>query len=138
MTTSNTLFARTAVVALFCAAAFAVQAEDTMSKDMDMNMDMSNMSHSTDTMNSKQMTHEQMTVKTYPLHGKIEQIDTNNLTITLAHNAVTELAWPAMTMTFPVAKVQLLNGLSVGQTIDARITANENEPPMIQAIKLAK
>ena len=55
MTTSNTLFARTAVVALFCAAAFAVQAEDTMSKDMDMNMDMSNMTHSTDTMNSKQM-----------------------------------------------------------------------------------
>ena len=134
MTTSNTLFARTAVVALFCAAAFAAQAEDTMSKDMDM----SNMSHSTDTMNNSQMAHDQMAVKTYPLHGKIEQIDTDNLTITLAHDAVTELEWPAMTMTFPVAKVQLLNGLSVGQTIDARITANENEPPMIQVIKLAK
>ena len=134
MTTSNTLFARTAVVALFCAAAFAAQAEDTMSKDMDM----SNMGHSTDTMNNNQMTHEQMAVKTYPLHGKIEQIDTDNLTITLAHDAVTELEWPAMTMTFPVAKVQLLNGLSAGQTIDALITANEGESPMIQAIKPAK
>ena len=134
MTTSNTLFARTAVVALFCAAAFAAQAEDTMSKDMDM----SNMSHSTDTMNNSQMAHDQMAVKTYPLHGKIEQIDTDNLTITLAHDAVTELAWPAMTMTFPVAKVQLLNGLSVGQTINARITANEGESPMIQVIKPVK
>lgn len=134
MTTSNTLFARTAIVALFCAATFAAQAEDAMSKDMDM----SNMSHSTDTMNNNQMTHDQIAVKTYPLHGKIEQIDTNNLTITLAHDAVAELEWPAMTMTFPIAKVQLLNDLSVGQTIDARITANEGESPMIQAIKLAK
>ena len=137
MTTSNTLFTRTAVIALFCAAAFAAQAEDTMSKDMS-HQDMSNMTHMNDTMGNQQMTHEQMTVKTYPLHGKIEQIDTSNLTITLAHDAVTELQWPAMTMTFPVAKVQLLNGLSVGQTIDARITASESESPMIQAIKQAK
>lgn len=134
MTTSNTLFARTAVIALFCVATFSAQAEDTMSKDMDM----SNMSHSTDTMSNNQMMHDQMAVKTYPLHGKIEQIDTDNLTITLAHDAVTELEWPAMTMTFPVAKIQLLNGLSAGQTIDARITANEGESPMIQVIKPVK
>ena len=134
MTTSHTLFTRTAIIALFCSATFAAQAEDAMSKGMDM----SNMSHSTDSMNNSQMTHEQMAVKTYPLHGKIEQIDADNLTITLAHDAVTELEWPAMTMTFPVAKVQLLNGLSVGQTIDARITANEGESPMIQVIKSVK
>lgn len=134
MTTSNTLFARTAIVALFYSAAFAAHAEDAMSKDMDMG----NMSHSTDTMSNNQMTHERMTVKTYPVHGKIEQIDADNLTITLAHDAVTELEWPAMTMAFPVAKVQLLNGLSAGQTIDARITANEGESPIIQVIKPVK
>lgn len=138
MTTSNTLFTRTAVIALFCAAAFTAQAEDTMSKDMDMNMDMSNMTHTTDTMNNQPMTHEQMTIKTYPLHGKIEQIDAGNLSMTLAHDAVTELGWPAMTMTFPAASVQLLNGLSIGQTIDARFTANEGEAPIIQSIAPAK
>lgn len=134
MTTSISLFIRTAIVTLFYIATFSVQAEDAMPKDMDMN----NMTHAAETIDNKQMSHQKMTIKTYPLHGKIEQIDANNLTITLAHDAVVELEWPAMTMTFPVANVQLLNGLFAGQTIDARITAGEGQPPMIQVIKPVK
>ncbi len=136
MTIKNTLFTHTAIAVLLSAAALSAHAEDAMAG---MNhQDMGNMTHMNDTMNNQQMSHEQMSAETYPLHGKVEKIDAANLTITLAHDAVTELNWPAMTMTFPVAKVQLLNGLSVGQTIDARFTAKEGGSPLIVVIKPAK
>lgn len=136
MTIKNTLFVRAVIVTLLSGAALLAHAEDTMAG---MNQqDMNNMPGMNDTMSNQQMSHEAMTTKTYPLHGKIQLIDLENKTLTLAHNAVTELGWPAMTMSFPVVNANLLKGLSTGQTIDARITANEGETPQIVAIKPAK
>ena len=50
--------------------------------------------------------------------GVVKAIDTANGTITLKHQAIASIQWPAMTMTFKVASPDLLNAAKVGDTVN--------------------
>lgn len=49
--------------------------------------------------------------------GVIKAIDTAKGTITLKHQAIASIQWPAMTMTFKVASPDLLKAAKVGDTV---------------------
>jgi Cu(I)/Ag(I) efflux system protein CusF len=50
--------------------------------------------------------------------GVVESIDAANGRITIAHEAIEALGWPAMTMGFKVARPELLEGIESGERID--------------------
>jgi len=81
---------------------------------------------------------ETAVVKTFPLHGVIKAIDATALQLTLQHNAVQALNWPAMTMPFQVKDAALLKGLKTGQTIDAQFTTEDGQAPTIVSLKTSK
>ncbi len=66
----------------------------------------------------------QASVDTYRAHGTVENIDPANQQITVAQNSVTELGWPARTMTYQIHGQKILNDVKVGQTVDVTFTAN--------------
>ncbi|MDR3323368.1 MAG: copper-binding protein [Zoogloeaceae bacterium] len=49
--------------------------------------------------------------------GIVKHLDPARLRLTLAHEAIEKLNWPAMTMSFAVTDKSLLNGLKVGDTV---------------------
>lgn len=49
--------------------------------------------------------------------GVVKAIDTANGTITLKHEAIPSIQWPAMTMTFKVASPDLLKKAKVGDKV---------------------
>ena len=49
--------------------------------------------------------------------GVVTEIDANGGTVTIKHEAIKTLGWPAMTMSFKAAPASLLKGLKVGQKI---------------------
>ena len=60
--------------------------------------------------------------------GKVVSVDRKQLGITLAHEAIKSLNWPAMTMEFYVAKASLLDGLKAGELVRFELRqSNENE-----------
>jgi Cu/Ag efflux protein CusF len=60
--------------------------------------------------------------------GVIKAIDTKQGTITLDHQAIKELNWPAMTMAFKVADPKLLTGRTVGEKVDFGWKGNDKSP----------
>ncbi|MBP7980798.1 MAG: copper-binding protein [Tolumonas sp.] len=120
MTSTNTKFARIALFTLSTLFAVGSQAEETMSHDMSQMPGM----------NMGQQQQQQM----YPLNGRVVTVDTANQQVTLEHDAVTELNWPAMTMPFKMADAKLLDGLQPGQTIMAMFTTKEGEAPTIVSL----
>lgn len=66
----------------------------------------------------------QASVDTYRAHGTVENIDSANQKITVAQNSVTELGWPARTMTYQINGQKILNNVKVGQTVDVTFTAS--------------
>ena len=50
--------------------------------------------------------------------GVVQSIDAASGRITIAHEAIAALGWPAMTMGFKVARPELLEGIENGQRID--------------------
>ena len=119
MTTTTTQFARIALFTLATLFAVGPQAQETMS------------SHDMSQMPGMSMDQSQ---KTYPLNGRVVAVDVANQQVTLEHDAVTELNWPAMTMPFKVADAKLLQGLQPGQTIMAMFTVNEGAAPTIVSL----
>ena len=77
---------------------------------------------------------QQQQQQMYPLNGRVVTVDTANQQVTLEHDAVTELNWPAMTMPFKMADAKLLDGLQPGQTIMAMFTTKEGEAPTIVSL----
>ncbi len=75
-----------------------------------------------------------MAANQYPLNGTVVSIDEANKQVTLSHDAVKELNWPAMTMPFSVADVSLLKGLKSGQHIMAMFTTKEGQSPTIVSL----
>jgi len=69
--------------------------------------------------------------------GVITAIDAKQGTITLAHQAIKEMNWPAMTMAFRVSDPKLLTGRSVGEKVTFQLKGNESSPT-VTAIQLAK
>ena len=49
--------------------------------------------------------------------GKVEEVDAQNATLTLAHGAIASLKWPAMTMEFQVSTPALLANVKQGATV---------------------
>ena len=119
MTFIKTTATRLITFTLSSLLAISVQAAETMSHDMGQMQGM--------TMSATQQ-------KTYPLNGRVVAVDNANLQVTLEHDAVTELQWPAMTMPFKVADAKLLEGLQPGQSIMAMFTTNEGEAPTIVSL----
>ena len=50
--------------------------------------------------------------------GVVQSVDTANGSLTIAHEPIAGLGWPAMTMAFKVARPELLEGVSAGQHIE--------------------
>lgn len=71
----------------------------------------------------EQMSKESSTVTTAQAVGVITAIDTKENILTLNHEAIAAIKWPAMTMGFKVADPALLNGLTVGQKVDFELKA---------------
>lgn len=57
--------------------------------------------------------------------GKITKIDADAGRVTLAHEPVKSLKWPAMTMGFKVKDKMLLEKLTVGKTVDFEFTQSD-------------
>ena len=119
MTSTTTQFARVALFTLTALFAVGSQAQETMS------------AHDMSQMPGMSMDQSQ---KTYPLNARVVAVDVANQQVTLEHDAVTELNWPAMTMPFKVADAKLLQGLQPGQTIMAMFTVNEGAAPTIVSL----
>lgn len=49
--------------------------------------------------------------------GVVRAIDATHGTITLQHQAIASIGWPAMTMTFKVPSPKLLQGVKVGEKV---------------------
>jgi Cu(I)/Ag(I) efflux system protein CusF len=50
--------------------------------------------------------------------GTVTKVDASSKKVTLAHEPVESLSWPAMTMGFSVKDEALLTKLKVGETVD--------------------
>ncbi len=84
--------------------ATSILAEQRMNHD-----DMKNMAPKAET-SDQQITHS--------AKGTVTKVDASSKKVTLAHEPVESLSWPAMTMGFVVQDEQLLNNLNVGDTVD--------------------
>jgi Cu(I)/Ag(I) efflux system periplasmic protein CusF len=74
------------------------------------------------------------TVKSGSGSGVVKSVDLKAHTVTLDHEPIPAIGWPAMTMTFPVASPDLLNGIAAGQTVTFDVTVTDNKP-LITALK---
>ena len=54
--------------------------------------------------------------------GVVKSVDAKNNTVTLAHDPVASLKWPAMTMAFKADDPKLVQGLTAGQKVDFEFT----------------
>jgi Cu(I)/Ag(I) efflux system protein CusF len=50
--------------------------------------------------------------------GVVESVDTANGSLTIAHEPIAALGWPAMTMSFKVDRPVLLEGVEAGEQIE--------------------
>ena len=56
--------------------------------------------------------------------GVVEAVDTAKGTVTIKHQAIASIHWPAMTMTFKAAKPELLKGVKVGEKVQFGLHVN--------------
>jgi Cu(I)/Ag(I) efflux system membrane fusion protein len=68
-------------------------------------------------------------------HGKVVGIDLKRSKITLAHEAIAQLNWPAMTMDFSVKDSQQLVQLKVNDAVEFDLKADTQEDYVIVHIK---
>ena len=61
------------------------------------------------------------TPTTHTVKGVVKKIDTKASTVTLAHEPVNSLNWPAMTMGFKVADKMLLDKLAEGKKVEVEL-----------------
>lgn len=66
----------------------------------------------------------QADVETYQTHGVVQSIDASAKTITVKQDAVTELGWPARTMSYSVDGNNILDGIMTGEAVDVTFTAD--------------
>jgi Cu(I)/Ag(I) efflux system periplasmic protein CusF len=50
--------------------------------------------------------------------GVVQAIDEASGTVTIAHEPIESLGWPAMTMPFKIARPNVLDGVTVGERIE--------------------
>ncbi len=134
-------FTISVLTSLVLGASLSALADDSM-KDMDMKMPMkSGSSMSAGAMKGMDRGNMKMTSSTDAkvAHGVgvIKSIDAKADMITLNHQAIKELKWPAMSMGFKVANPKLLSGLKVGQKVTFELKT-EGAKEIVTVIKPAK
>jgi len=67
---------------------------------------------------------------THLAHGVIRELDRHQGSVTIAHEAIPELKWPAMVMPFKASAAQL-QGLGVGDAVEFRFTDGEMDPQIV-------
>ena len=65
----------------------------------------------------------QAAVDTYSAHGSVVAVNAANQEITVKQDAVSELGWPARTITYTADGSNVLKGITVGQTVDVKFTS---------------
>lgn len=60
--------------------------------------------------------------------GVVTAIDSKAVTITIKHEPIAALKWPAMTMTFKVKNAALLTGITVGEKVGFELTSDNGKP----------
>jgi len=96
--------------------------------DEAMHHDMADMSH-----DSPMPAH--MDAMSYQTRGKVVALNAEQGLITLAHEAVPALNWPAMTMPFRLADKALLDGLAVGQAVEFGFVPEPGQSPKILSLQ---
>lgn len=66
----------------------------------------------------------QADVEIYQTHGVVQSVDATAKTITLQQDAVSELGWPARTMSYSVDGNNILDGIAKGESVDITFTAD--------------
>ncbi len=61
---------------------------------------------------------DKMERMTYAGSGMVKSVDKTKSTVTLAHEPIAALSWPAMTMAFKVTDAMLFDKLMVGKKMD--------------------
>ena len=79
-------------------------------------------------------THQEPVEKTPTGHGKVVDIDIKSAHITLNHEPIQALNWPAMTMGFNVVDPKVLNQLKVGDTVAFGLKAEKPQKPDMPTI----
>jgi Cu/Ag efflux protein CusF len=100
-------------------------------KGMDMSACKDMMQEKTSDSNSRGMSNKGAVHKTSAV---VKAVDQANGNVTLAHDQVKTLNWPAMTMTFGVKDKSLLDKLTVGKRVDVEFTQQESNY-IISAVK---
>ncbi|HEO1794095.1 TPA: copper-binding protein [Acinetobacter baumannii] len=83
----------------------------------------------------EQMSKEPSTATTAQAVGVISVIDTKENILTLDHDAIPAINWPAMKMGFKVADPSLLNGLTVGDKVEFELK-KEGDIYLVTAVKV--
>jgi Cu(I)/Ag(I) efflux system protein CusF len=65
--------------------------------------------------------------------GVVRAVNAQQGSVTIAHEAMPALGWPAMTMAFRVRSAEILNGIAVGARVHF-VLANEDGRPVVTAI----
>ena len=110
---------------LATSAAFAQQKMDDM-KGMDMKGDMKGMD-----MGKKSATGDKTS---HTAKATVKKVDTKQGTVTLAHDPVTSLNWPAMTMSFKVEDKMLMKKLTNGKRVVVDF-AKQGEDYVVTSVK---
>ena len=63
----------------------------------------------------------------YKATGSVKSVNKSAGKVTIAHEAIPDLHWPAMTMQFGVADKKLLGELAAGKKIDFRFVQRGND-----------
>lgn len=71
---------------------------------------------------------------THHAKGTVQSIDEKQAKVTLAHEPVASLNWPAMTMSFKVKDKALMNKLSTGKRVDVEFV-QEGEDYVVRSVK---
>ena len=69
--------------------------------------------------------------------GVIKAIDAKQGTITLEHQPIKEMNWPAMTMAFKVSDSKLLSGHTAGEKVAFELRGSDPSP-LVTSIQLVK
>lgn len=69
--------------------------------------------------------------------GVVRAVDARNNRVTIAHEPMPTLGWPAMTMAFQVHSADLLTNVAVGNRVNFTLV-NHNGQPMVSALQVQR
>jgi Cu(I)/Ag(I) efflux system protein CusF len=78
-------------------------------------------------MDMKNMPMKSDSASAHKATGVVKSVDPKNNTVTLAHEPVASLKWPAMTMAFKVDDPKLLEKATAGKKVDIEFTQRNKE-----------